>query len=209
MRLGRRHSVACEPRDQHRGGSVTLEFIVAFPIVLIASVAIMQFLFLAIVIEGSATAVNEGAREGAELYPDMFPITTAMADNDIVDNIIQVMNEHLNVYKVEIVDTANNFPDDAQNQNAAIRVDYVDDMGGLTTVYVNTAGVRTIVPMGGSTAPCPAPIPAPGTNEIVVTLCFELVDGTPADDPIPDWLQSVGFSLNGCSFEMAARQSLE
>lgn len=173
---------------------MTLEFIVSFPIVLIASVAIFEFLFLLIVIEGAATALHEGVREAAEAYPGSTA-DMAGANNDVYDNVVAVMNEHLEVYGVEIVDALNGVPlDRLDKQNASIRVEYA---------------AMAAVDRGDGAAACTRVGPASAAGEVVVTLCFALVDGTTADDPVPDWLSTFGFSFLNCEFEMSARHSLE
>ena len=54
-------------RRNRRGGSVTLEFILAFPILFIATLAIFEFGILLLVEQAVVTAAIEGSREGAKL----------------------------------------------------------------------------------------------------------------------------------------------
>lgn len=192
-------------QDSRRSGSVTLEFIVAFPIVFIASLAIAEFFFLSLTINGATTALYEGAREGAEAYPTAFPLDMPGADNDIADKIVSVMNQHLRIHNVEIADPANGFPDDPTKQNATVVIERGIDPpltrpnGGA----LNQSGNPYAYSREGD---------PPAANEIVVTLAFEIVDSNDPDGyygPVPDWLASFGFSLEGTTFEMTARASLE
>ena len=57
----------CRSRRNRRGGSVTLEFILAFPILFIATLAIFEFGILMLVEQAVVTAAIEGSREGAKL----------------------------------------------------------------------------------------------------------------------------------------------
>ena len=57
----------CHSRRNRRGGSVTLEFIMAFPILFIATLAIFEFGILMLVEQAVVTAAIEGSREGAKL----------------------------------------------------------------------------------------------------------------------------------------------
>ncbi len=209
MRAERRHS---EPRMRaERKGSVTLEFIIAFPIVFVATIAIAEFFFLSLVIEGGTTALYEGTREGAEAYPVGFPLNTPaggnplLYDDDIADKIVAVIDEHLSVYNVEVADPDNGFPDDPDKQNATVII----ERGGLAAVTRPAGGALNQL---GAAYSCTRAGPAPAANEIVVTLCFEIVDASDPDGyngPVPDWLTACGFSLNGTTFEMTARASLE
>lgn len=185
-------------RRPERSGSVTLEFILVFPIIFIASLAIAEFAFLSLMIEGATTALHEGTREGAEAYPAAFPLDLAGADNDIADKIIEVINNHLNVYNLEVADPANGFSDTPGKQNATVVIQY-DGMMAFTR------------PAAGG-LPCVPALPAAAAGEIVVSLCFEIVDSTDPtgiNGPVPDWLATFGFTLSGTTFEMTTRQSLE
>lgn len=205
MQHVRRQRTEQQP-EHRRSGSVTLEFIIAFPIIFIASLAIAQFFFLSLIIEAGSTALHEGTRHGADVYPLTFPIDQAGADNDIVDRIIEVMNEHLRVHNIEIVDTVNGITPVAPSprNRAAIRVDYE---GTVVTRPSNSAESPVsfplaYVPPGGDAAP----------GEIVVSLRFELTNSVNADGiagPVPDWLSNFGFTLQGTNFEMTSRHGLE
>jgi hypothetical protein len=58
---------ACRSRRNRRGGSVTLEFILVFPILFITTLAIFEFGILLLVEQAVVTAAIEGSREGAKL----------------------------------------------------------------------------------------------------------------------------------------------
>lgn len=187
MRRFRKHDEAIQGRRP--SGSVTLEFVIAFPIVFITTLAIAQFFFLALVIEGATTALNEGVRQGAEAYPDTFPLDSAGVDDDIADKIVSLMNEHLGVYGVQIGEAAH-------DATIAIRHSHFPSAGTGGTV---TRGLGTCeIPVSAQTV----------TNEIVITLCFNLTDGADGG-PVPNWLANFGFDLAGTTFEMTSRASLE
>lgn len=179
---------------------MTLEFILVFPIIFIASLAIAEFAFLSLMIEGASTALHEGTREGAEAYPVVFPLDVVGVDDDISDKIVEVINNHLNVYNLEVADPPNGFPDTSK-QNATVIIQRWE--GGVPMTITRPSGSgQTCIPAG----------PAPAADEIVVTLCFEIVnsiDPDGIDGPVPDWLATFGFTLAGTRFEMTTRQSLE
>lgn len=178
----------CSQHSRH-AGSVTLEFIIAFPLVFIAALAIAQFFFLALTIEGATTALNEGIRKGAQAYGGGFPLNNgAGGDNDIADKMIAVMNAHLEVYRLEIV---NGGGDDAAKGNV--------------TVGIARGGAARFLRGGGA---CPTVGPGPSGTEIVVDMCFDLTNAS-TDRPVPNWLATFGFDLTGTTFEMTSRASLE
>lgn len=60
-------SVLKPVRNGHRTGSVLLEFILAFPIILILSLAIIEFGFFALLQQTVTAATIEGSREAAQV----------------------------------------------------------------------------------------------------------------------------------------------
>ncbi len=173
------------------------------PLVWIVTLAIFEFGFLALTLQTGTTALIEGTRKGAELYPPTFPFDLAGDDNDIADQIVQCMNMHLEVQCLEIPDPLNGIPDDPAHANALVIIERGDGMGGFDTVTRGSLPGGMVCTPGG---------PAPDDDEIRVTLCFALVDATNPDgcgDPVPDWLSKFGFSLAECHFEMSARANLE
>jgi len=181
------------PSKSSRRGVITLEFIVWAPVVFIAMVAIVQFWMLGLVQQAATSALIEGTREGAEAFPGAVAFDTAGADNDIKDQIFATMNEFLNVHNLEVLEDG--AADDPNKANVTVMIER-----GLTPAFTR----------GGGT--CNRTGAGPAANEIVVTLCFPIVDATDPDglgNPVPDWLAPVGFSLSAYRFEMTSRATLE
>ena len=191
-----------------RSGVVTLEFIVAACIWFITMLAIFEFGFLMLALQVGHTALIEGTRKGAELYPPNYPFDVSVDtfrpknDNDVVDQVVQVMNTHLGVECIEIPDTINGLPDTSHG-NARVIV-----RRRLGNDPVQTAD------RGDMTIPCSSTVSNMDIhpNEVVVTLCIRLVD--PADpsgcgNPVPDWMATFNFSLQSCIFEVTSRMRLE
>jgi Flp pilus assembly protein TadG len=198
---------ATQPR-RRRSGAVFLEFIVAMPILFFAFLAIFEFSFAMIAVDTSTTAVVQGAREGAFEYDAAVVLdnnaagtgiglgTDPSANDDIADQVALAMDEYLGVINVEI--RQNTVNDDLTKPNAYVRI----VRGGVTA----ERGDATLA------AACTQVGAAPAANEIVVTLCYPLVDAsnpTGVGNPVPDWLGSVGFSLSTFRFEATSRALLE
>ena len=189
-----------------RTGSITLELVIAFPLLFIAVLAIATFWFYTLVQHAGTTALIEGTRKGAEVFPPMMPLDAPGPNNDIADQIVEVIDKHLRVHKVEVADPANGFPDDPDRQNATVIIER-----GLAAPIIR--------PAGGSLNQSGVPIsfsrtgPGPTTSDdLVVSISFELVDSSNPDGcngPVPDWLSGFGFSLEGCTFQMSSRAMLE
>lgn len=207
-----RASKQFDRQSKGQRGSVTLEFIIAFPVIFIATLAIAEFFFLSLVIEGGTTALQEGVRKAAEAYPAGFPFDAGGVDDDISDKVVAVINSHLNVYNVEIVDSVNiGVADDPDKQNATVEIKWNDGINPITTVTRPTLAADRLNQAGAAYA-CSQTGSNPAANEVTITLCFELVDANDPDGyngPVPDWLANFGFSLNGTTFEMTTRASLE
>ncbi|REJ95959.1 MAG: pilus assembly protein [Planctomycetota bacterium] len=183
-----------------RGGVVILEFILAAPIFFFTLLAIFQFGFLGLTLQVGHTALIEGTRRGAELYPPAYPLDTAGPDNDIADQIVERMNQHLAVHCLEIFDSTQGFSDDPDRANAAV----VIERGLAPAVTRGDA-----MPMGFT---CDRTGPDPAADEVMVTLCFPLVDASNPSgcgNPVPDWLTLFGFSLDDCRFQVSSRMLLE
>ena len=200
-RQRRRTAVLPRSARSRRRGVIILEFILAMPVLFIATLAIFEFGFLALVQQSSTTAVTEGSREGAKMFPPALPLDAAGSNNDIVDQIVLVMNQYLAVQSMEIADTANGFPDTTR-ANVFIRVERGD--GGVGFITVD----RGTLPPGFA---CNRKGPDPSGQEIIVTLCFPLVDSNDPSNPrpVPDWLSSFGFSLKTYEFQLSARSPFE
>ena len=189
--------------QRHRRGAVVLEFIVAMPVLFTAFLAIFEFGFMALVLENGTHAVNEGVREGAKLWGSAVALDNNPAFNfdpsgndDIADQIALAMDNILNVFRMEV--RQNGVNDDPDKANVLVLIE---------------RGVSPAVRRGDWTLTCNRTGPAPTANEIVVTLCFPLVDSSAAStglgNPVPNWLMPFGFNLQPYRFEMSARSDLE
>lgn len=189
-------------RFEARRGAVVLEFIIAMPVLFTAFLAIFEFGFLALVVENGTHAVNEGAREGAKLWGSSVSVDNNLAGNydptandDIADQIALAMDAILNIFNLEV------------RQNGVS-----DNPGRANVLVVIERGVTT-ARRGDNTLTCNRTGPAPGAGEIVVTLCFPIVDQTAPStglgNPVPNWLAPFGFNLTAYRFEMSARSELE
>jgi hypothetical protein len=188
-----------------RGGVIVLEFILVMPILFIATLAVFQFGILALVVQAGTTAVMEATREGAKVFASGLLLSNNVAgdtdptgDDDIADRIALVAEEFLNLHGLEVRDSTPVAPatDNATIANAVLLI----DRGGTTA----TRGDEAIT--------CNLTGAAAGGSEIVVTLCFNLVDPTNptgAGNPVPDWLSTFNMSLSGYHFEMTSRANLE
>jgi len=187
--------------SRRRGGVITLEIILVLPILFIVALAMFEFAFLMLVLQAATTALIEGTRKGAAEYPASYVLSLAGSNNDIADQIAEVVNLHLQIHNVEIADIAHGFPDDPDKGNGLLVIER--GTGGGSTAQ------RGALPMGFT---CNRTGAAPTSSEIVVTLCFPLVDaGNPTGTgmPVPDWLSAFGISLATYKFEMSSRCSLE
>jgi hypothetical protein len=183
-----------------RRGVVTLELIVIMPILFFTFLAIFEFGFLGLTLQTGHTALIEGARRGAELYPPNYPLDLAGPDNDIADQVVERMNQYLNIQCLEIYDPTQGLVDDPEHANVHVIIER----------GVNLPIERgDSMPVGFMCTPHGAP---PTSTEIRVTVCFPIVDATDphgCGNPVPDWLDIVGFSLLGCNFEVSSRMPLE
>jgi hypothetical protein len=200
MRTARRRIGSAFPSER-RSGVIILEMIVAAPLFFIMMLAIFEFGFLLLTLQVAHTALIEGTRRAAELYPPAYPFDVAGADNDVADQVVEFMNEHLMVQCLEIYDTTQGFVDDPADANVQVIIER-----GASIV---SRGDAVSLPMGHV---CTPHGPAPASNEVRVTLCFRLVDPVNPDgcgDPVPDWLAPFGFSLLDCVFEASSRMDIE
>ena len=175
--------------------------IVAAPLFFLMVLAIFEFGFLALTLQVGHTALIEGTRRAAELYPPLYPLESPGADNDIADQVVEFMNEHLSVHCLEIFDPTQGFVDDPARANVVAIIER-----DMMTVQ---RGVDANLPAGHVCTPAG---PAPTADEVRVTLCFPLVDATNPNgcgNPVPDWLAPAGFSLSTCVFESSSRATVE
>lgn len=186
-----------------RNGVIVFEFLLVMPILFIVTLAIFEFGFLVLVQQLATTAVIEAGREGAKAFPSNLPVNTIGPSNDISDQVVNAVNQYLAVQKLEIADVLNGFPE-TTNSNAYLLIERGDGPGTGTFTTVS----RGTLPLRG----CSRTGSAPSDTEIVVTLCFPLVDVLAIDGnghPVPDWLSVFGFSLSTFTFEMSSRATLE
>lgn len=186
-----------------RAGVIALEFILALPVLFIATVACFEFAFIGLVIQVGSTAVIEGAREGAKSYSVALPFDNnppAFGDptssDDIADKIALAMDQYLAVHGIEIRMTGIN--DDTTRANAFIRVER-----GASTAERGDLSLSAVTTRAGT---------APSATEIVVTLAFPLVDASDTQglgNPVGDWLAPYGLSVASYRFEMSSRAALE
>ncbi len=191
----------CDTAPGRRRGVVILEMIVAAPLFFLMVLAIFEFGFLLLTLQVAHTALIEGTRRAAELYPSGYPLSTPGADNDIADQVVEFMNEHLGVHCLEIYDPTQGFADDPDHANVQVIIER-----GMSMV---SRGDAVALPMGHVCAPHGA---VPAAGEVRVTLCFPLVDAADPDgcgNPVPDWLAIFGFSLSDCVFEASSRMNVE
>lgn len=172
------------------------------PVLVISFLAIFQFGFLALIIQTATAAVVEGAREGALDFAGLPVNSNAAADydptanDDIIDRIALEMDRFLAVHNIEI--RQNGVNDNANRINAFVMVAY----NGTTYYRGDYANQAAGCTQQGDPAQA---------GEVVVTLCFPLVDqSNPSlNKPVPDWLSTFGFSFQTMHFEMTARSVLE
>lgn len=162
---------------QRRRGVVVLEFLLAFPILFITTLAIFEFGILVLVQQTLTAAATEGAREAAKIGASTNETAT-------------VVDEILSVHQIAFDPTATNATDGAR-----LIIEYGPPLS-------------TTAERGNTSIPCSPIGPAPGTDEVRVTLCVTATDATGCQ-PVPDWLSSFGFSLSGCEFEISSRANVE
>ncbi|QDT19583.1 TadE/TadG family type IV pilus assembly protein [Gimesia chilikensis] len=165
--------------SKSRRGSVLLEFILAFPIILILSLAILEFGFYAMLQQTITTATIEGARKAAQVG------STTTAVGNLIQDYVALNSLTLAVGSQPA----------ASNQGDVL-VSIEDGSAALT---------QTI---GNSDIPCSPVGPAPNADQIKVTVCVNLTN-TNGKFPLPDLLSSFGFSLSGKQLEISAMTSLE
>lgn len=185
-----------------RRGAVVLEFIIAMPVLFTAFLAIFEFGILALVIENGTHAAKEGAREGAKVWGSAVAFDNNAVGNfdptgndDIADQIALAVDAVLDVFNLEVRQTG------------------VSDDPAKANVLVLIERGASIARRGDNTLTCTRTGAAPGATEVVVTLCFPIVDqvapSTGLGNPVPNWLVPFGLNLTSYHFEMSARSELE
>lgn len=133
-------------RTGRRTGSVMLEFILAFPLILMVSLAILLFGFFALLQQTITAAAIEGSREAAQVGT-----TTAS-----VGNLIQ---QYTALNSLEFIPSA-----------------AAPGAGDVLVRIENGSGGGSTLDLGNSDIPCTPVGPAPGATEIKVTICLNLTD---------------------------------
>jgi Flp pilus assembly protein TadG len=187
-----------------RRGVVVLEFIIAFPIVFIVTLASFEYAFLALVEQVATTAAVEAARQGAQLFPPAFPFddnspsdTDPDDNDDVADRIALVAEQFLAVHSL-LVEPA------AQGGKVLVVIDRREGSADTERAFRGNASVAAVLP------PLTPALLDP--NQVRVTVCFPLVDASDPDGlggPVPDWLAPVGFSLAGRTLQVSAMADLE
>lgn len=172
------------PDHRQRSGSVLLEFILAFPIILMLSLAIIEFGFYVLLQQTVTAAAIEGTRKAAQVG----------ATKDDIGDLIQ---QYLAVNSLDLSVTTQ--PAASGSGNGDVMVDIQD---GRTGGPLSTT-------MGNSDIPCYPVGPSPNSTEIKVTICVNLTDNTNGTFPIPNLLYGFGFSLTGKWLEISAMTQVE
>lgn len=175
--------------------------ILAAPLFYLMVLAIFEFGFLMLTLQVAHTALIEGTRRAAELYPPGYPLNVPGPDNDIADQVVEFMREHLQVHCLEIYDPTQGFVDDPHHANVQVIIE--------RNLAVVTRGDAVDLPANHV---CTPHGPSPNAGEVRVTLCFPLVDAANprgCGNPVPDWLAMFGLSLSKCVFEASARMPVE
>ena len=146
MKHSNKNQTTPGPSADCRRGSVLLEFILAFPIILILTLAIIEFSLFAMLQQTITTATVEGARESAT-----FGSTT-----NSVGNLIQ---QYLAINSLDL---------DVNQQPAGSGFGNV-----LVTIQKST---NPTVTMGNSDINCSPVGPTPTATETKVTVCVNLTD---------------------------------
>jgi Flp pilus assembly protein TadG len=170
-----------------RRGVVTLEFILAFPILLIISIAIFEFGILLLANQNVETAAIEGSRHAAEFGSEAnnaFPVAEAV-------------EEFLAVHQIDL---------DTSGAASGLGEAYLKIQYGPVTIADRTA-ISNATFEYGNTDLTVSP-PAPGMNQVRVTVRTPVTD-LAGVHPVPDWLVTFGFSINGAVFEIHSLALLE
>ena len=166
-------------RRKRRNGSVLLEFILAFPIILILSLAIIQFGFFSLLQQTITAAAIEGSREAAQIG------STSDSVGTLIQNYVAINSLNFVV---------------APAAPGAGDVLVVIQEGGV--LPINTTS------LGNSDIPCTPVGPDPDISEVKVTICLNLTD-TNGTFPLPNLLSSFGYTLSGKQLEISSMTGLE
>lgn len=177
-------SKSAEPR-----GAITLEVILALPVLFIATLAVIEFGILFVIYQTVVTATIEGARVLANGESDP-PLTNAQR-RTLVSNRV---NQFLAVHDVKLTDTSSDGNIRMQNW-----------MG--TDILLNPGGLA-----------CYASGPALSTNEVRVTVSLSLISDKTASSAwatrygvntpgVPNLLKTFGFNLKGKRYEISSVSS--
>ncbi|WP_339735383.1 TadE/TadG family type IV pilus assembly protein [uncultured Gimesia sp.] len=168
-------------QDGRRSGSVLLEFILAFPIILIISLAIIEFGFFALLQQTVTAATIEGSREAAQVG------ATTTSIGNLIQQYVAINSLYLDVAQQPAAPGAGD-------------VLVVIQEGGILPAQTQTIGNSDIL--------CTPVGPPPTPTEVKVTICLNLTD-TNGTFPLPNLLSSFGFTLSGKQLEISAMTGLE
>lgn len=203
-----RRSPTTDSSKRIRSGSVVLEFIVAFPLIIIASLAIFQFSFLMLVHQAGTTAAIEGTRLASTLPQtgglpfDNNAISDSDPDdnNDIADRAALRVEQFLAIHKLE-VEPPGSGDNDPNRLDARVIV-----QRRLANGLVETAS------RGNNSLTCELPVAELNLGEVRVVVCFPVVDPqqpTATSNPVPNWLSPFGISELGRDFRATSRALFE
>lgn len=157
----------------NRGGSVTLEFLLVLPILLIVLLAVAEFGMFFANMQQVALACRVGAEAASQT-----DLSTATNPNDIPDNIVDAINQQLATSGISA---------------CAIILEHNVPDAETTTVMTET---YTNPPCACNPPAVPAFPKPPATyarRSVRVTVC------TPMTELAPNCLAVFGFNLTGCS----------
>ncbi len=126
-------------------------------------------------------AIVSAASEGARAAARQSATTTTIAES--VDKILEV-------HDVAFDPTGMNATDDVQVS--------IEDGSGILGI----AGTR-----GNTTLTCTPTGGALAANQVRVTVCVTMTNAS--DQPVPDWLDTFGFTTSGRQFEVSAIALIE
>ena len=166
---------------------MTLEFILAFPILLIASLAIFEFGVLLLVNQDVTTAAIEGSRHAAEFG----------AEQNNAISVADAVEQFLAVHQIDL---------DTSGAANGLGEAYLLIQYGPVTIPDRAAVSNTEFQYGDLDLAVASALP--GTNQVRVIVRTPVTNGAGVR-PVPDWLKSFGFSIDGAVFDTSSLTLLE
>ncbi len=167
---------------------MTLEFLLVFPILVIAAFATIEFGILLLVQQAVTSASIEGARKAAQIGAD-------------ADDVGQVVQDFLGTHEILFNTTAAGSGAAFGDARVIIEFGPVDIDDRLAQSLQTYERGNTDIPH----VPIGAP---PGLNQVRVTVCTWVTD-LAGVRPVPDWLVTFGFSIDGRVFQLRSLANLE